>query len=345
MSLNSPSNFSKSPRDSGPLTKTMALLTEDETSLYSKLLYALIWLLSFILAYLPLRLSLRIGALGGGLFFWLAKRRRSIAIDNLTQAVKNKALPPDLNIRKTARGSFENLGRTAAESFRLAHRGLKSFKGLYRIIGEENIPKANPPSEESRAPGLIFLTGHVGNWELSSKVIAESLSRKLTAIGRHQSSLAVNRFLIKLRTKDGGGFIFKRDGARAMLKLLRQGGVLGTLFDQADLLGQSAVRLNLMGKPALTTLGPLKLAAKTGAAVTTLFGRREGLAHVFEIVRSVIPPPQADRSWLISEATLLNDLLSQFISCYPDQWMWCHRRWKTPESLVAQAREDWPNSN
>jgi KDO2-lipid IV(A) lauroyltransferase len=255
---------------------------------------------------------------------------------NMARAIEAGALSPDLNVQKAAAASFANLGRTALESFCLLRKGLDYFQGRFSVVNAETAWEALEICRRENR-GLIFLTGHVGNWELSCNALPSYFDFKVTVVGRSQGALA-NALLTRLRAKGGNDFIFKDGGAGAMLKLLRSGGVLGTLFDQSALVGAEGVPLNFMGRPALTTLAPLKLAAKTGSLVIPFFSRREGTSHYFEIYPYLIPPKRLDRDWPLRETQALNDLLAGFVRKFPDQWMWGHRRWKSQAGVNADPK-------
>ncbi|MDR2140724.1 MAG: lysophospholipid acyltransferase family protein [Deltaproteobacteria bacterium] len=295
-------------------------------------LLALTWLLTR----LPRSWALTLGAWGGRLFFVLLRRRRRVTLGNLTRAQQTGALEPSLNIPQTAARTFAKLGRTASECFYLLHHGVGHFQGHWQIPGQESAWEALEIGRRENR-GVIFLTAHIGNWELSSRVLPLYFNFKIYIVGRTQGPVA-DALLIRIRTRGGHSVIFKDGGARAMLKILRSGGVLGTLFDQSALVGGEGVPLNFMGRPALTTLAPLRLAAKTGALVVPIFSRRAGADHYFEIFPYLTPPARADQDWALSSTQALNDLLAGFIKKYPDQWMWGHRRWKSLEGIKADPR-------
>jgi KDO2-lipid IV(A) lauroyltransferase len=224
------------------------------------------------------------------------------------------------------------------------HRGLEYFKNHLSLIGgDESLEKLIQKAKDN-GPGVIFLTAHSGNWELSTAAVPQKFGLTLSVVGRSQGWLA-NELLNRISSKGGGEFIFKDGGAKDMLKLLRQGGFLGTLFDQADIVGSGGAKLMFLGKPAVTTLGPLRLAARTGASLVPLFCRRAGDRHIIEVSAPIAPPPDPkDRQWLMTTAQALNDLLADFVRRHPDQWMWSHRRWKMPERFQEDdlSPEDSP---
>ncbi|MDR2302890.1 MAG: lysophospholipid acyltransferase family protein [Deltaproteobacteria bacterium] len=285
---------------------------------------------TWVLAHLPRRLGLALGDLGGLAFYWLGARRRKIAWENIQRAKGRGALPGDLDEKSVAKKSFEGLGRTAMESFCLLHRGLGYFKGRLGFENEGLVPAVLAKCREN-GRGVIFITAHSGNWELSPAALAEKFDCHIWVVGRTQGSLW-DEILAKIRSHGRAGFITKDGGAKAMLGILKSGGVLGTLFDQAAMVGRGIAKLTFMGSPALTTLGPLKLAALTGSTVIPLFCRRAGQGHVIEFSDPIEPPERFDRGWLVNQAQKLNDLLEDFIRRHPGEWMWSHRRWKMPSS-------------
>jgi KDO2-lipid IV(A) lauroyltransferase len=139
--------------------------------------------------------------------------------------------------------------------------------------------------------------------------------------------------IIKARTNGGCSFIFKDKGAKEMLRTLRSQGALGTLYDQAAMGERESAPLTFMGLQAFTNLGPFKLAEKTGAIMIPIFSRREGNTHVFEMRKPIIPSEEPREGFTLTIAQKFNDMLEEYVKNYPDQWLWSHRRWKTPSGL------------
>ncbi|MDR1085781.1 MAG: lysophospholipid acyltransferase family protein [Deltaproteobacteria bacterium] len=305
-------------------------------SLAVRIRVLLFLILTWPVSRLPRAWAQALGGLGGRILFSLLRHRRRVTVGNLTRAKELGYLDSSLDIAKTGTETFANLGRTAMEGLNLLHQGVDYFEGQWSILGQSYARQALNTAREQKK-GLIFLTAHIGNWELSCQVLPLFFGFKVHIVGRTQG-LVADSLLIKLRTMGGHFFIFKDGGAGTMLKILRSGGILGTLFDQSAMVGGEGVPLDFMGRKALTTLAPLKLAAKTGALIIPFFSRRDGSYHYFELFPYLTPPPKADQSWLIQSTQALNDLLADFIMKYPDQWMWGHRRWKNLEGIKNDPR-------
>jgi len=284
------------------------------------------------LAWLPLGWGLALGAAGGRAAFHLLARRRRIALANLELARDTGFLPPDFPIPATARAVFANHGRGAWEILRAYHRGLAPFRADCRIAeGGEHLERALAESRAS-GRGLMLLTGHLGNWEIMCHFTAEFFGFRANIVGRRTGRPFTDALIDRLRTMNGNRFLAKGGGARDMLAVLRSGGVLGTLIDQAILTDapKATAMVPFMGREATFNLGPLRLARRAGAAIILGLFRREGRKH-FAYFHPPLPPdpdrPEAEDH--LAKADRLNAWLGEFIRRYPDQWLWGHRRWKT----------------
>lgn len=297
---------------------------------------ALIEILTLPLAYLPRRLLLALGGAGGRLAFRLWTKRRRVALGNIEMIKAAGFLPRDLDAEALGRESFANMGRTFLEALVLYHRGLTPFLPYCRVEeGGEMLARTLQAAGEEGL-GLLFVTGHMGNWEVMCHFLTQSFNFKMSFVGRNTGKPLADAFTARLRTRSGNGFISKRGGAMEMMRCLKGGGSLGTLIDQAVVGNHPGAPLPFMGRTASTNLGPLRLARRAKAGVVMTLFRREGLYHYMKILPALEPSRLTDgEEALMAEAGQLNDWLGEHIRQYPDQWMWGHRRWKSKEGLRA----------
>jgi KDO2-lipid IV(A) lauroyltransferase len=307
--------------------------TENSTQpqgLLGRSLAALFEIAAFPVTRLPARALLGLGRFLGLLGFGLLRRRRVIAEDNILRCREAGALPADASPREIGREAFACVSQTILEALALHQRGLGYFQGRvdFKNAGalDASLKECGPGKR-----GLILLTAHMGNWELLPLAIRGRWGVKINIVGRTQGHLFLDSLIYQTRTQTGNAFIFKNAAARAMIKILRAGGIVGTLYDQAAIVERESAVLTFMGRPALTNLGPAKLAAFTGAVMLPVFGAREGARHVFEFCEPVPAPKGADSAWVLAAAQSLNDTLSEKIRARPGQWLWGHRRWKSQE--------------
>lgn len=308
------------------------------SSLKVKIGLALVNILTFPLAWLPNRLGLALGAAWGHLAYLLLKKRRQIALANIEMIKANGSLPPDLDASATARGSFVNLGRSVWEAIRFYHRGLEPFLKYCQVEEGREIFEEVQAEASRDERGLLLVTGHMGNWEIMCQYLSVTFGLTLNIVGRTTGRALADILTERLRTRIGNSFISKKGGARDMIKVLKSGGVIGTLIDQAVIGNHVGAPIPFLGRTATTNLGPMRLARRSGAFIVMMLFRREGRRHFLK----VYPPLKAlenldGEEALMADAAQLNEWLGEHIKRYPDQWMWGHRRWKTRERVAEDA--------
>lgn len=244
-----------------------------------------------------------------------------------------------------------------AESFPDRDRGWveATVAACYRHFGEQTALLAGGPAglrdvlESARvdgatrsafeavrsAHGAVFVTGHIGNWELAGAYLAFADLGPVVMANR-QGRVA-DRWLEGLRTGLGMRVVYRDEGPRPILRALREGRTLGFVADQHT--WQGSIALPFLGRPAWIPAGPARLASATGAPL--YFGTllREGEGY-----RVTLVPVEASRTWAEEdEATALTrgwiGLLERSIGSSPEQYFWFHRRWKGVDDAARAIAE------
>ena len=280
-------------------------------------------ILAVPLAIMPTTFSVKTGKLLGTLLFYLWGSRRKIAINNLKEAVSsgtlNIAVTPDSIIRTF----FQNFGKGFAEI-------IKIYFGLGRNIIEsvtvEGIEHFH--TARSKGKGVLFITGHCGNWELLAIATPGKLSRSLAVVARPLDNPFLNRVLEKTRQKYGNRIIYKKAALKSILQALRSNEAVGILMDQAVLAREGFV-IDFLGRGAWTTKMPALIARKTGAAVLPAFIHRTEHGHTIKIFPEVQLLHEDDKEEQLKKDTKnFSSYVEDYIQKYPSEWLWIHRRWK-----------------
>src|SRR5260370_27990967 len=121
-------------------------------------------------------------------------------------------------------GVYVNLGRLLAE-FCLFPGYTKENGGTVAVYeGFENFAEA-----EARGNGVVFLTAHLGGWEVSS--FAHSLyCHPMNIVMRPLDNPYLNSMVDHYRTLHGNHTFAKQDFARCLLSPLRKGHTVGILM-------------------------------------------------------------------------------------------------------------------
>jgi KDO2-lipid IV(A) lauroyltransferase len=284
--------------------------------------YAAVWLTLKTLGTLPRRVARSAAASITSVLFSLQPKLKKTAEFNLRLAFPDwtEAQRKDVTSRMT-----RHLGWMAAEFARLPRLAKENIEELVILEGHENFLEG-----QRRGKGVLYLTGHIGAWELSS--FAHALyGYPLHYTARHIDNARLDALVNQYRCASGNRPIFKNESARLMLKILKDSGTIGILADQ-NTMPEEGVFVGFFGKPACTTTGIARVALHTGAAVVP------GYAYWDETIQKYrlrFEPPVAlirtgDTERDVFENTQrFAKVIEEIIRKHPDQWVWVHARWKT----------------
>ena len=269
---------------------------------------------------LPRSATLALGGRLGALIFWLARRQRELACQQLQRSLD---LPDERRIRAIAKQCFENLGKTVLEFMQFPRMNSKKIQ---QYISFEGIQHAEQALAQGK--GAIILTGHFGNWELLAAGISATIA-PLTPIVRELRSPRLNALVSSYRERAGYATIDRDTGIRHALRCLKRNELLGIVADVDT--SVSGVFVDFFGQPAYTPYSPVAIALKTGAAILpTFIVRQSDGSH-----RAIIEPPLVLQRTDVKEKDLVTNtqkftkIIESYIRRYPTQWIWMHRRWKT----------------
>lgn len=284
-------------------------------------------ILSFIIAVFPTFIALKVGEFLGLIAFYLWRNRRIIAIKNIESVRRiGKSYLNGCNSEKDsfiiARDSFKNLGISIVEILKIYYGLGKKIINSVDIRGIHNYDKA-----KSKKRGVIFVTGHCGNWELMALVFGLKID-KISVVARPQNNPYINKLVEKIRSRFGNKIIYKKGAIRQILSEIKKNKPVGILADQA-VLKEEGYKIEFLGLPAWTTKLPALIARKTGAAIIPVFINRDGKRHVINIYPEVFLSKESDSERSLYEDTAyLTRFMEDYIKKYPSEWLWIHRRWK-----------------
>jgi|Deesub1362A_J573_1020465.scaffolds.fasta_scaffold00010_81 KDO2-lipid IV(A) lauroyltransferase len=269
-----------------------------------------------LLALLPLGLLRSLGRAAGLALSLLWRGRYRVALEGISQAMARGALEVQGSASALARASFMHLGESLAELLKLQYCASGELLQSISIRGQEHYRAA-----KRRGRGVIFLTAHLGNWELLALWAGRHLGG-LTVVARPLKNPYLERLLQGLRARWGNRVLSKFGALRPLVSLLRGGATVGLLVDQA-VLPSEGLLVEFLGRPAWSSRVPLLLARRTGAALLPAFIRRTDKGHVITI-RPEIPLQGSEQEVL----RRINQSIEEAIREAPQQWLWIHRRWK-----------------
>jgi Kdo2-lipid IVA lauroyltransferase/acyltransferase len=291
-----------------------------------------------LLALVPLRPALALASFVAWVGFRLARKTRAQMLAQLAIAFPEK---PGAEREAVARASLRHLAWLAAEVATLdRYRGrLSQYVGF--------APGAEQRLREvlGRGRGLIYVTGHIGNWELmAQRVAGDHPSATIARIGNDPK---LTELIGRARAKGKVETLWREDAgtARAMIRCFKQGKLLGFLIDQ-DTKVQS-VFVPFFGRPASTPRGPSDLAIRFKVPVVVGWCRRRGAApgtgHEIDLVEIPYDPQAPDReAEAVRITAACTAALEAAIRRNPVEWVWMHERWRTRPERVGDEPQAKP---
>lgn len=227
--------------------------------------------------------------------------------------------------RDIVKRMVRNLGWMAAEFARLPRYTRSNIETAMILDGFENFAAA-----ERRRKGVLFLTGHMGAWELEP--FAHALySGPIHFLVRPIDNPRVDALVNRYRCASGNRPINKNESARAIFRILHEGGVIGVLADQ-NTVPAEAVFADFFGIPAATTSGIARLARRTGAAVVPAYNYWDPLLRKYRLRYEPaleLTTTDDEEGDIRNYSARFNQVIEDYVRRFPDQWLWVHRRWKT----------------
>ncbi len=249
----------------------------------------------------------------GSLLWWLGVRR-TVVLRNLALVFPGMS---GRQHRRIGRQSVISLVTTYLELPTLHHLRNARLRQVLAVQHEELLQTLGPN-------GALLLSGHVGNWELLAFGAAAITGVPFAIVVKHQRDFGQ---LTRMRTARGNSVIPTDRGARETTRLLRAGGVVAMLADQAAADHEPAVPM--FGVPTHTYSAPARLALRYRPDVVVGFAVRQANGTYRAELRrleygDLDDSPEGARQFTARYVAMLESVIRE----HPEQWVWQHRKWK-----------------
>jgi len=196
-------------------------------------------------------------------------------------------------------------------------RSVVTFQGLECLV-----------AAIGQGKGIVFMTGHIGNWEIMGGAVAAK--HPVSVVAAPIEPEPVNDMIVRFRAGIGVRTILRNraGAAKELIRVFRENRILGILIDQdTDVEGAF---VDFMGRPAWTPTAAAQMAIKFGAPVVFGYARRERdnshtviLEGPLELIRS-----GNDKEDIRTNTAMFTKKIENVIRQNPEQWVWMHRRWR-----------------
>ena len=276
-----------------------------------------------LLALLPLSALHSLGALLGRLTYAASAQYAARTRENLRQA---GITGDEVEYRRVLSATIAESGKGIMELAWVWGRPYDEVLGAVReCIGLEHIIAA-----QERGCGIIFLTPHLGCFEISALYAARRVP--ITVLYR-PPRLGFLEGVMRGGRERGQAKLAKADvsGVRLLYKALKRGEAIGLLPDQVPSKGEGEWA-DFFDRPAYTMTLAGRLAQSSNATVLIAYSERLpcGQGYVIHVeplsLDFAVPVPQQ-----------INAALERAIRACPAQYLWSYNRYKIPRGVQPPA--------
>jgi Kdo2-lipid IVA lauroyltransferase/acyltransferase len=282
-----------------------------------------------VLGVTPRPVSRALGIATAQFFGLINSRLRRVGMRNLEIAFPEKS---HAERKQILRGVFTSLGRELAEFCKFPAYTRETVTSIACYDGFENYEAAR-----ARGKGVLFMTAHLGAWELGS-FFHSIMGNPLHVVVRELDNPYLNRLVDRYRTLHGNTTFAKDEFARGLIAAMRAGETVGLLMD-TNMTPPQGVFVDFFGVPACTASGVARVALRTDAAVVPAFTIWDDALRKYRIrfdpALKLVSTGNDDAD-AVANTAMFTKVIEDYARRYPDQWLWIHRRWKTrPEGAPS----------
>jgi len=271
------------------------------------------------------------------LFYTLGLRRRKMTLQNMQLALPNLSAKER---QRMARASYDHFGQFMAESAMILAGKIDREK-LQKMVDGEDISKLLE-LEKSTEKGILFITGHLGNFELLAHYTGTRLTRTGQVVARKGTNQRVDdRIVTPMRESFGNRVIYKERALPHVARALKRGEHVGLLIDIKSNHKQG-VPVTFFDNKTYAIKSSAYLQIKLTPIVVPVSMARIGPKRYKLIVGD--PVQWTDNGQPIEEQILeLTQLhqtaLEKLIRPYPEQWLWMHNRFKLMDARTRRRQK------
>lgn len=272
-----------------------------------------------LLSILPLSVLRSIGSVVGILAMKLSKRAGKRLRNNLLIT----KICDETNIDRIACQTSAELGKTLVESVAIAwHRSrLYSANLVLYTIGLDQIKQA------AAEGAVVFLTPHIGNFEIAVKSAAAKISnKKFNILYKPTKNPVLNHIMLSGRTEDNINPVpTSRYGVATLLKAIKNKELVGMLPDSVAS-GGDGVWVEFFGLPVFATTLAAKFTMMPNVKSFVVSSKRVPGGFISEFIPYA--PVSHNINIVVQE---LYKMFEHIVLENPTQYYWSYDRFRVPD--------------
>ncbi len=281
-----------------------------------------------ILMAFPARWVLRLGDAFGTVLALLNGRARRAAYANL-RAVFGPDFPRS-ECKRIVQSAWRSLARSA---LLLAYLQPVTPERYRRWVDVPEDFEQTPHLQRLFKEGGVIVSGHVGNWELllALRILFPHLPPTVFLAEAVPHEL-INDMLARLRSHGDLQMALRRGGARAVARVVSDGGIAALLVDRNVRRRQGGIWVPFLGLEARTTPLAAWAALRYDKPIHPMFclpgsdGRYRIVTHE-DVTLGIQAFPEEQRPFEVMRR--INAVLEEYVLADPKLWQWRLKRFKS----------------
>lgn len=262
---------------------------------------------------------------GGRFIFRWLPYRRAVILENLNRVYG--ANVESAQIALLAQAHYSHLLSLLKELIQFRFLSEARKKSIVRVEGVEGMIHAFEAGK-----GILILTGHFGNFEVSTVAGIEHFPQvkgRIHFLRRPIKPKWLSDMLTRRFNQAGFGVVGRRGSLEEIVSTIESGDAIVFPFDQYARRPEG-IEVEFFGQAAGTYKSMAIIALATGAPVIPAASWRESDGtHVLKFFPALDPVLDDDVGQeIIKNTRVYNQALELSIVRHPEQWWWVHRRWK-----------------
>lgn len=308
---------------------SLPAMPSDMKRICQDILYAPLWLIMHLLAFLPLRVLYLVSYLLYIIIYRVVGYRRKVVRDNLTQCFPDKSVD---ELRKIERKFYRFFSDYIVETLKVLHISDAEMKQRMEFVDAEVVDRFT-----TQGRSVMLLLGHYGNWEWIPSLTMWCACPDNIQLGQVYRTLRnewFDRFFLRLRSRFGTRGISKEVVLRTFLQYRRDGlvSLTGFMADQTPSINNIHHWTQFLGRPTAALSGFEAIAKRLDMAVVYVDVELVKRGHYRATFRLLEDNPTACPDYDITDRYM--QAMEQTIRRAPHAWLWSHKRWKhTPQTV------------
>lgn len=282
------------------------------------------------IARIPPGLGHPIAAVMGEVVYWVARKSRRAAINNISHVM---GPVPRRTLKKTVRHVFHNMMRNYYELCRAPDLSDATVDQMIDF-DEEGWQRIKALHDSGR--GVLLASAHFGSFDMVTQVLARH-GLEITVLVAQISPAWLSDFISDLRAdrgvelllvdQEGGKQGVNLSVLKESIKLLRNSGVLGVVVDRNQ--EQKGVKITFFGQDTIVATGIAKMALRTQSPIVLGIARRLN-TYRFSLTFDEPIEPVGSASNEEDVKALMTEIFAHVehhISQNPEQWVLLQPVW------------------